>query len=337
MSETALTVQQGAMASGEYFAAPGLSCSGMKDLAISPLRYWYRRVNPDAPLEEPTPEMRFGSALHCAILEPSEFDKRYACELIPPEGCLVTMDDLRQWLKDHGVTPKGTRKADVTWQVQSEASRLGCDVPILDVLQAGYAVVHEGKTVFKAEDWQRIRGAAEALRNEPRVQEILSEGQSEVAMFARDPETNVLLKAKMDWVRPTLTADLKTFSQQRGKSIDRCVTDAIWYEHYHWQAYLYSFIRSLQAGSGKHGAQKAPEFVFPFVESDPPHEVRIRVLRPHIGGEVNVLWERARQQVHGLIRTYAKYSSHFGEKPWRYACEVDPVVDEEIPGLAFER
>lgn len=317
----------------DYFAAPGLSNSDMKDLAVSPLRFWYRRVNPDAPLEEPSPEMRFGSALHCAILEPSEFDSRYACELIPPEGCLDAISDLRAALEAIGQKAHGSAKGPIIQQVRQALP----NAPILSILEAEHAERNIGKAIFKADDWRRIQGAAEALRNEPRVQEILSEGQAEVAMFAHDPETGVLLKAKMDWIRPTLTADLKSFSQKRGKSIDHSVCDAIWYERYHWQAYLYSFIRSLQEGSGKRGAQKAPEFVFIFVESDPPHEVRIRVLRPHIGGEVNMLWERARQQVHGLIRTYAKYSSHFGVQPWRYACEIDPVVDEEIPGLAFER
>jgi hypothetical protein len=46
---------------------PGLSFSGMKDFAVSPLRYWYRNINPNRPPFEATPEMQLGSALHCAV------------------------------------------------------------------------------------------------------------------------------------------------------------------------------------------------------------------------------------------------------------------------------
>ena len=58
------------MPSKKYFAAHGLSNSGMKDFAISPHHYKiYRRIKKD-----PTPSMIFGSAMHLAILEPGRFD-----------------------------------------------------------------------------------------------------------------------------------------------------------------------------------------------------------------------------------------------------------------------
>jgi hypothetical protein len=56
------TIPMNASAS-DYFASEGLSQSGLKDLAISPYRYWYLNINPDRPERKETPEMRFGSAL----------------------------------------------------------------------------------------------------------------------------------------------------------------------------------------------------------------------------------------------------------------------------------
>lgn len=57
------------MPAKEYFAADGLSNSGMKDLSVSPHYYQtYKRIK-----KEPTPAMIFGSAMHLAILEPDRF------------------------------------------------------------------------------------------------------------------------------------------------------------------------------------------------------------------------------------------------------------------------
>jgi hypothetical protein len=336
MTETAPTTTQ-----GDYFAAPGLSYSGMKDLAVSTLRFWHLHLNPERPPEDPTPAMHFGSALHCAVLEPGEFDKRYACEpsIADYPGCLVTMDDLRSWCQSHGLPSSGKCKADLVGRV----AQADPNVPIWDAIKLQADLDNANRVTFSRADWDRIRKCADSLLSEPRIQAILAEGRPEVAMTATDPETGVLLKARMDWVAPGCTMDLKTFTQQRGKSIDKSITDAIWYERYHWQTYHYGTIRTLQPGAGKGEGPTArsravPRFVMAFVESEEPFETRIRELRPMNGGGVSMLWERARYDVRELVRLYARCMEHFGpEKPWRYAQEVEPLCDEEISQLAFSR
>lgn len=323
------------MSTGEYFDAPGLSNSGMSDLAVSPLRYWFLHVNPDRKPVEPTPAMVFGSALHMAVLEPEKFPTRYCCEIDASDfpGCLVTMDDLRGWCREQGITPKGTRKADVIAQVQANG-----DVPILDVLRKRHAAENAGKEELSKDFWFRCGNAAIALRREPKLAEILSEGRPEVPLTAIDPETGVLLKGKLDWVSDAFTVDVKTYSQQRGKSIDKTIADAIWYDRLFRQAYFYCYLRSLQPGFAKPGiAAVAPPFILAFVESDEPHEVRLREVRAKdcLFGEVNLYWERARIEVREHIRTYAEYSARFGEKPWRDACEITPLEDQDMPGVAY--
>jgi exodeoxyribonuclease VIII len=58
-----------------------ISKSGLDLIHKSPLHYWDRYLNPAAE-ERKTPALLLGSAVHCAVLEPSEFGKRYA---IAPE------------------------------------------------------------------------------------------------------------------------------------------------------------------------------------------------------------------------------------------------------------
>ena len=315
----------------EYFAAHGLSNSGMKDLAVSPLRYWHLHINPNRPEPRTTPEMTFGSALHCAVLEPDKFPLRYAREIDASDfdGCLVTMDDLRAFLKARGIAPKGTRKADLIGVVQS----VDPDAPILDVLQERHAVATQGKTVLSPADWARVARAAEALGDEAALMDILTDGCSEMPMFVKDPETGVMLKAKMDFVSSRHTVDLKTFSQKRGTSIDESITHAIWYEGYHIQAYFYSLVRSLVGGLKS--PAKAPPFIFAFVESEEPHEVRLRSMSAYVGRDVNMLWERARIIVTERIRQYAEYCDRFGVEPWREPRGVDPLEDMEFPKLAY--
>lgn len=130
----------------------------------------------------------------------------------------------------------------------------------------------------------------------------------------------------MDWVSPSCTLDLKTFTQMRGRSIDDSVARAIYYEGYYRQAYFYTLLRSL-SGS------KVSKFVFGFVESEQPHEVRIRQLAAKGHGEAHAYWERARLEVQQCIRAYAYCQERFGSEPWRSEQEVELLRDEELPGL----
>jgi hypothetical protein len=312
------------MIADSYFSSPGLSNSMMSDLAVSPYRMWFLHVNPDRKPKEATPAMIFGSALHMAVLEPELFPARYCCEIDASDypGCLVTMDDLRGWLKDKGVTPKGTRKADVIAQVQAQG-----DVPILDVLQSRHAAENAGKIELSKDFWYRVGNASIALRREPEIAKILSDGQAEVVLTATDPETGVLLKGKLDWVNPGITADIKSFSQTKRRSIDKTITDALYYEGYLHQAVFYSMLRGWPEWKG--------DFIFAFIESEPPHEVRLRSVRSRSGGEPSLYWQRSLLHIRSMIRLYADCVERFGDKPWRTDCKVDPLWDEDIPQLAW--
>jgi hypothetical protein len=319
----------------EYEKMPGLSYSAMKDLAVSPYRYWYWHLNPNRPERKESAEMRFGTALHCAVLEPNEFDRRYCREVDEDDfpDCLVTCEDLRDFLKSKAVKFTARTKAELIGLVQA----VDPNAPILDVLRERDEQENAGKVRLSREDWYRARQCADSLRSEPKLRAILQDGQSEVVLQAIDPETKVPLKARLDWVTPTVTLDLKTFSQKHGKSIDKSVANAIFYEQYYLQAYFYSHLRALVSGNAKiSGAQTAPEYIMAFVESEEPHEVRIRSLLPKSAGQVNVYWQTARFECRELLRTWADCMDRFGgSKPWRDPRSIDPLADTEIPQLGW--
>ena len=310
-----------------YYATAGLSQSGMKDLEVSPLRYWYKYLS-GAPWPEPTPEMQFGSALHCLVLEPAKFAERYACQIDETDfpGCLRTIDDCRQWIREHGESPRGTRKADVI----AQALAIDSSVAILDIELASFAELSQGKVIFDKADWVRLHGAAEALLAEPRVKALLAAGEPEVPLFAQDPETSVPLKAKLDWLAPGTILDLKTFRQTRGQTIERSITNAIFYEKYYRQGYFYHRLYRLMNPKAP-----SPAVVFAFVESDPPHEVRLVRLKESMGGHPMLYWSRASVETRNLINLYDQCRTQFGSEPWRIEQDVRVLEDEDIPQLAW--
>lgn len=314
------------MSDAEYRAMPGLSHSAMKHLAVSPYRFWHKCISPDREAEEPTDFMIFGAALHSAALDDEAvFDSKFCCEHIAPEGALDTVPQLREWyLAATANKAKGTTKEEIAAQVRLID---GHPLIVMDEEKRHFAQ-NQGKHILKAEDWQRLTDCTWALHREPEFQKLRNGGRTEVSYFVTDPDTGVLLKARMDLVTPTVTADPKTFSA-KGKTIDRAVADAIYYDGYSRQAFLYTKIRHL-AGEG------VLPFVNAFVESEQPHEVRIKRYVNKSGGFESVLWSQARAEVTRLIRLYAECSAKFGDKPWRTDASVDETRDEDFKGLAWD-
>jgi hypothetical protein len=310
-----------------YSQIEALSYSGMKALAVSPLRYWHLFVNPNRPAIEETPAQRFGTALHCAVLEPGQFDKRYCRELRKEdvEGCLDTMDDLREYAASKGLVIKERKKDAYIARILDHDP----NAPVFDIIYAQWSDSNTGKVALKQDEWERVHKAADALRSEPVIRTILSQGGEFEKCYVRiDPFIpGVVLKGRLDFVSGNITLDLKTFSATRGKSIDRCVNEAILYEKYHWQAFHYTHLRKL---SGEPNVRH----IIPFVESEEPFEVRIRELKPR-HGETNLYWEQARTQIRDLIEQYAHYSRKFGKSPWRDSEDVEVLTDENLPSLAY--
>lgn len=60
-----------------YHAGPGISNSGLGDIAQSPFHFWSRHLDPRRPPRPQTQPQEDGQVAHCAILEPDQFNERY--------------------------------------------------------------------------------------------------------------------------------------------------------------------------------------------------------------------------------------------------------------------
>jgi PDDEXK-like uncharacterized protein DUF3799 len=319
------------MTESEYRAVPALSFSSMKDLAVSPYRFWYLHVNPNRPKIEPTKEQAFGQALHCAVLQPPDvWDNQYACEMDKSriEDLLITVDDMKQWLLDKGYAlPTGKAlKADYIKRVHA------CDPnwPIWEVLETQHYARNQGKTMISCADFDRIAGCTEALKSEPRLAKVLEEGRPEVECFWQDPETGVDCKCRFDWLSNVIL-DLKTFQQKARKSIDESVADAIWWEGYLKQGWFYTEGEMLERLKTVPSTVIRKPFLFAFVESELPHEVRLR--RFQFGD--SLYYKQTELEVRRLIELYAECRLTYGEEPWRDAQEIVELQDEQFRQLGW--
>ena len=129
----------------------------------------------------------------------------------------------------------------------------------------------EGRTVLKPDHIKRIRGMSKTLGEHPMVQGGILNGLVEHTLVWRDVETGLWLKVRPD-VIPTDdldVADLKTAASVSDGAIDRAISD---YGYYVQGALIrMAFENVLGAPMNS--------FSLVFVESQPPHCVRVVTLK----------------------------------------------------------
>lgn len=65
------------ISNSEYHSSAGISRSGIMEFRKSPKHFWHRYLNQDYKPKDSTPDMSFGSAFHCYLMEPEKFDNEY--------------------------------------------------------------------------------------------------------------------------------------------------------------------------------------------------------------------------------------------------------------------
>lgn len=165
----------------DYHAGPGVSKSQLDDIALDPAIYLWRK---HAPVDtEKTAALDMGSALHCLLLEPDEFDKRFI------------------------VAPEFNRR---TTQGKAE------EQTFIDEAR------HQGLTVLDAEQGRKLLLMRESALAHHAVRFLLeTEGHCESSIFWTDEETRELCRIRPDkyiTARPVIVdvkkvADMSRFSR----------------------------------------------------------------------------------------------------------------------------
>lgn len=118
-----------------------------------------------------TAAMKFGSLVHCLVLEPNEFEAKYA---VAPVGI-----------------DRRTKAGKELWATFTNES--------------------EGLEVVKAEDFEEAQKVDASVRAHPAASKLLQEGDAEVSMFWTDPDTGYPCKSRVDFINGmNYLVDLKT-------------------------------------------------------------------------------------------------------------------------------
>lgn len=215
----------------EICDAPSISSSGLKLIsAKSPYHYWFwSSLNPNRPERKAKAHFNVGSAVHDILLLDGRFGAHYH---VLPEG----------------FDPRATRQ----WE---------------EAIQARDFALSRGKAVLTKAQADQAMAMAEAVTRDEIALALLTAGQPEMTLAAKDPETGVWIRARPDILPTTMEIipDLKTAADAALDVYERAATK--------W-GYFQSAAHYLDVLDLLYGEQKR-RFVLVTVEKDPPYAVVI--------------------------------------------------------------
>ncbi|RIQ77792.1 exonuclease VIII, partial [Bordetella avium] len=191
---------------------------------VSPANFYDLTMNPARPPEPQRKGQLEGQLAHCAILEPEEFDSRYA--VLPADA------------------PDRPTEAMVNAKNPSESSIAR------QKWWAEWNQKSQGRIIITNDQRETAMRQAEAVRCLPDVAEALAAGVAESSAYWIDQETGVLCRCRPDWCHPAgesgvILLDVKTFSDASPHEFSRQIAR----KRYHVQDAFYT--DGYAAASGK--------------------------------------------------------------------------------------
>lgn len=226
-----------------YHAVRALGSGSICDLIVSPATFWRGSwLDPNRPEldEEATAAQKIGKAYHIARLEPDRFAGMYVRKLdkadYPQRGLLSSDEKVKAALKAAGAqqTVSGETAAD-------RAQRLidtGYEGTIWPLEVAIWEQSVGDRIPLDAKVFDDIAIDMERLRSIDDIADKLTGGFSEVSIFWTD-QHGIRCKARLDYLRPDLWDDFKTFANPNGKKLAQAIADAFRYNRYYVQAVHY--------------------------------------------------------------------------------------------------
>lgn len=223
-----------------YHGGAGISKTGLDHVARSPATFYALHLDPARPPEKERAGQLEGQLAHCAILEPDEFDTRYA--VLPADA------------------PR--RPTEAQWNAKKPSPE---SVEAMEWWTA-WNKSSAGRTIITHDQRQTALRQAESVRRLPDVAEALAAGRPEVSAYWIDPDTGVLCRCRPDWVHPAgdngvILLDVKTYSDASPAEFARQIAR----KRYHVQDAFYS------DGFARASGLEVLAFVFVAVETEWPY------------------------------------------------------------------
>lgn len=219
----------------DYYKIKRMSNSSMKYFRQSPRHYIHYLRTPF----EDTPATILGRAFHCLVLEPDSFEDQF-----------FFLDESKRFDLETGMTSKANQR----WK----------EFQIMKNVE---------KTLITDQIFDTIQRMRDAVFASPPARELLDEiTEVEKALFWKDPETGIMMKAKLDGISPAITIDLKSCVNAK----PQIFAHHAWDMDYHNQAALYSDARPIAKDqAGRPVKLSKGDFYFIACEKEAPFGVSV--------------------------------------------------------------
>lgn len=194
----------------EYHSGPGISKSQLDAIAISPLNYWDKYINPNREPEEYKHCFAVGDGTHKLVLEPGTFEKTYAVgfDKSAHPNALDTVADMKKALQEENLLTSGA-KPELAERLLVEA-----EYPrerIMLYLEQDHRRTMHGRIPIAAKDYKDMMNMLRAVHRDPWAGGLLSSGTAEQSFYVTDAD-GILRKCRTDWITDNgeWVVDLKT-------------------------------------------------------------------------------------------------------------------------------
>lgn len=340
----------------DYLADRALSGSAFKRLLTDPGGWrWERPDNPLWTEAESRPRLR-GSAAHCAILEGiAEYEARYALEPQPPEGAIVTVEHVRDWLRPHKArAPKEVKltgsRDELIDQARAIAEANGLEFELWEDARERLVA---GRTPIAADDDTYVRLIERFIRRDPNLSPLVSNGFPELSIFWS--EQGLRFKSRLDYLNATAILDLKTYGQppRLGRSLRQHCVGEIVAGGYDIQAVHNTRAVEIAAERaaagelelvGKSSAEldRCAELLKAIRRDPPPfHWLFVRM-----GGNPTSIaipfrksdgrWQHVETMIAIACDRFRQFAGHYGDDLWLVTEGVQEIEDRDWPLWAWE-
>lgn len=330
------------MSDDEYHSYFALSSSGIKWLRVSPLDFYMRSaLNPDLKdNDDDTNAKIVGRAYDKRIIEGKEaFYKVYASSLDPEKhkDALRTVDDLKAALEKAGQPVTGNKKVLIERLLgHSSENRWR----IWDLMLAQHIAQNPGREFLSPDLIHSIEIAAAMIEKHPDLGKAFTGGMPKVAVFCKDPDTGIPMKAQYDYLKARAIVDLKTFANERGMPIRKAIARAVASYKYHvqcrWYLDMLEAAKVLIAEGAVFGkvdkqflkdvcAPGEHKFLFVFQQKGLAPLARGMVLEP------GMTLALASTEIEEAKQTFAANWKTYGDAPWLDVSEIGTFDSTEFP------
>ena len=349
------------MLEDEYHNIPYFSRSTCEVMLFdtSGEEYWHKsKMNPNYKPFQTTAAMELGSAIHCAILEPERFALEFVQEptIADMQGKIVLnkVDDFKHFLKKVGESISGTKDK----LIERCSPYLDPEQFVIwDHVMAAFwsDVMAENKTVLRKDAIEIIEGIIDSINKRPNMPKLLENIRSEITIIWEDERTGLMCKCRLDGARPEAIVEVKSFSIANRKGLKKAMYDAINYEHYNLQYFVYhqalqSIIKKIKAKKAKvygevdeewlkqflHNPNK--QFFILFARTQAPYQTKAIEMKQNFtsGASPNVYFTEAQSLWEFGITAYQICFEKFGVSEWLDDDDIDELEDENVPQIMYQ-